>query len=102
MRLASFILGVAIAGCGGGGTSLEGPFDCSGSTCTSGQVCINIAGGIDAGNDVPTGSHSCQPAPEDCDIVDCAGNMCPTCIQRLCEPTYVDRVSDRDVYCIGQ
>jgi hypothetical protein len=102
MRFASFILGVAIAGCGGGGTSLDGPFECSGSTCTSGQVCLNIAGGIDAGNGEPTGAHYCTTVPSDCEIDDCTGQMCATCIQKLCSPTEVYSVSLRDVNCLGQ
>jgi hypothetical protein len=104
MRFAVLVLGVVLAalGCGGGGTSLDGPFDCYGLACTSGEVCLSVAGGIDAGNDIPTGHHACQAVPRDCEIVDCAGNMCSTCIQKLCEPTYVDRVSGRDVSCYGQ
>ena len=102
MRIAPLLVCVALAACGGGGgTSLDGTYDCSGTPCTSGQVCLTIASGIDGGTG-GTGAHYCTTVPSGCDIVDCMSDMCSTCIQKLCDPTGVDRVSGRDVSCYGQ
>jgi hypothetical protein len=81
-------------------TSLEGNFDCSGTTCTTGQICLNISAGIDSGSGAG-GSHTCETPPSSCSIFDCT-SQCSDCIEDLCSPTQVYEVVGRNVNCLGQ
>lgn len=86
-------------------TSLEGTLACGAMTCTSGQLCLSRASGVDGGGaPVPF----CQDAPPGCtDLRDCDDqSSCtatpPTCAQTACGPTPPHQVRGRVVHCMGQ
>jgi len=73
---------VALVGCGGGGTALDGTIPCGTTTCQSGQLCEAFPVVVpDAGVVTQSG---CDTVPAGCEVVDCDGAACPHCIVDLC------------------
>ena len=91
-------------------TSLDGSTACGSSTCGTGEICIEQAGGIDAADGHDTGTHTCFAPPKGCYVFDCHGLNCAPCLQQQCSLcssgasdgcAFVD-VAARTLYCPGQ
>ncbi len=88
-RVSRFALLAILSACGASPasppeTSLAGSAACMNLTCGSGELCVEQASGIPDDAGVGGISASCTAVAAGCDVTDCDGSACPTCVAELC------------------